>query len=281
MVYRYCRSIALIGIIAVACAGQSPLPVSMSLNGQNPEKLTEEQMRDFLLTAKVVKGKELSKGVTRPYQLTLSDGTLVHNAGFSWIDETKAFMEFGNGRKEMNFRDSYKYNIAAFELAKLVGLGEMMPVTVERKWEGKLGSLSWWLTVKMDEGARRKKKIRPPDPEAWNRQMHKMWVFSQLVYDTDRNMGNVLISEDWHLWMIDFTRAFRLYTTLENPNNLVRCDRQLLQKMRQLDAEELALRTKGFLNSAEIKGVMARRDRILAHFEALVAKKGEAVVLYD
>jgi len=45
-----------------------------------------------------------------------------------------------------------------------------------------------------------------------------MRVFSQLVYDTDRNLGNVLISEDWHLWMIDFTRAFRNNPWLENTN---------------------------------------------------------------
>jgi hypothetical protein len=101
------------------------------------------------------------------------------------------------------------------------------------------------------------------------------------VYDTDRNLGNVLISEDWHLWMIDFSRAFRFYTTLENPKNLVRCDRQLLQKLRQLDAAEVEKKTKNWLRDPEIKGVMARRDKIVALFEDLIAKKGELAVLYD
>lgn len=243
-------------------------------------KLSEEEMRNFLLTAKVVKDKSASKGITGVHRLTLSDGTITHDAAFQAIDETKARMDFGNGRTEMNFRDSYKYDIAAFELAKLLELGDMMPVTVQRAYQGKTGALSWWLPVKMDESQRLNKKITPPDPEAWNKQMHKMRVFTQLVYDTDRNLGNVLISEDWHLWMIDFSRAFRLYRELENAKNLERCDRRLLEKLRQLDRAEVKAKTMPYLTQPEIDGVMARRDVIVKLFEKLVKNKGEAQVLY-
>jgi hypothetical protein len=156
----------------------------------------------------------------------------------------------------------------------------MMPVTIERKYEGKTGSLSWWLPVKMDESERLKKKIEPPNLDAWNRQFHKMAVFSQLVYDTDRNLGNILISEDWHLWMIDFSRAFRMYYNLEKPETLKRCDRQLLENLRSLDGQEVAARTKYYLTGPEVKGIMARRDKIVAQFEKLIREKGEKRVLY-
>jgi hypothetical protein len=272
MVCGHYRRIVCIGMIAITCA--------ISVGAQNLEKLTEEQMRDFLLNGKVVNGRPVGKGLTGTYRLTLSDGTMTHDGGFQSINESKPYMEFATGRRELNFRDSYKYNIAAYELAKLLGLGEMMPVTVERKWNGKQGSLTWWLPAKMDEAKRLEKGIKPPDPEAWNRQIYKMRVFSQLVYDTDRNLGNVLISEDWHMWMIDFSRAFRLFSTLENPKNLVQCDRQLLQKLRQLDAGELENKTKNLLTRPEVKGVMERRDKIVAFFEDLIAKKGESNVLY-
>jgi hypothetical protein len=245
-------------------------------------QLTEEQMKEFLLTAKVVKSRQSKKGVTSPYHLTLSDGTLTHDGSFQAIDETKTSMQFSTGRTEMNFRDSYHYNIAAYELAKLVGLGDMMPVTVERKWGGKVGSLSWWLDdVVMDEAERIKQKQQPPDPEAWNKQMHRMRVFAQLVYDTDRNLTNVLIGRDWKLYMIDFSRAFRLYHDLENQKNLTRCDRHLLEKLRQLDRSQVELKTKGQLRKLEIDAVMARRDKIVAHFEQLTAQRGESEVLYD
>ncbi len=266
---------------SIAFTGMMVLTFTISLNAQNQEKLTEEQMRDFLLNAKVMSSRQTGKGVTSPYRLTLSDGTIVHDAAFKSVDEYKPSMKFESGGTELNFRDSYKYDIAAYELARLLGLGDMMPVTVERSWSGKRGALSWWLPVKMDEEQRLKNKIIPPDSEAWNRQMHKMRVFAQLVHDTDRNLGNALISEDWHLWMIDFSRAFRLYTKLENPKNLVKCDRQLLQRLRQLDAAELQQKTKNWLNREEIKGVMARRDKIVALFENLIAEKGEKEVLYD
>lgn len=271
MVHPRFRSIELVLMMAF----------SLSLGAQNPENLTEEQMRNFLLHAKIESGKPIGKGITSPYRLTLNDGTMVHDGSFQSIDEYRPFKQFNSGKSEMNFRDSYKYNIAAFELANLLGLGDMMPVTVERKWERKTGALSWWLPAKMDEAKRLQKHIQPPDPEDWSRQVDKMMVFGQLVYDTDRNLGNILISENWHLWMIDFTRAFRWDNALENPKVLVRCNRQLLQKLRQLDAAELERKTKNSLKDMEIKGVMARRDKIVAHFESLIAGKGEAAVLYD
>jgi len=114
-----------------------------------------------LQNAKVVKVRGTSKGITDVKRLTLSDNKLTHDASFQSIDEYTAKKEFANGTTEINFRDSYKFNIAAFELAKLLGLGDMMPVTVERKWNGKNGSMSWWLPVKMDEQQRMKNKVSP------------------------------------------------------------------------------------------------------------------------
>jgi hypothetical protein len=273
MPHLHCKWVILIASMA--------LVYSSALNAQTQENLTEEQMIDFLLHAKVVGSKQGGKGVTSPYRLTLKQGTMIHDGSFQSIDEYKVSRKFDNGQTEANFRDSYKYNIAAFELARILGLGDMMPVTVERKWDGKIGSLSWWLPAVMDEEKRLSKHIEPPDLNAWNKQLNKMLVFAQLVYDTDRNAGNRLISENWHLWMIDFSRAFRILTSLENQKNLLMCDRQLLQKLRQLDAAELEQKTKKWLNKQEIKGVMARRDKIVALFDDLIAKKGENAVLYD
>jgi len=245
----------------------------------NP-KLSEEEMRQFLLTAKVIKSKETSKGITRPHKLTLSDGKLTHDAGFQSIDEFKNVMKFDNGTTEINFQDTYHFNIAAYELAKLLGLESMMPVTVERKWEDKTGSLTWWLDTKMDEGERLSKNIHPPDIEAWNRQMYRKRVFAELVCDVDPNATNVLIGENWELYMIDFTRAFRLREDVVHPKDLVRCDRQLLEKLRQLDAAEIERVTKPHLDKAKIKALMKRRDKIVALFEKLIKEKGEGKILY-
>jgi hypothetical protein len=181
---------------------------------------------------------------------------------------------------ELNFVDSYKYNIAAYALAELIGMDDMLPVYVERKWKGDAGSLSWWLPVKMDELERHKQKLTAPDADAWNNQMYKVRVFDQLVADTDVNLTNVLIGEDWKIWRIDFSRAFRLNKELQDPKALVRCDRQLLEKLKALDANALTEKTSHYLTKDEVKAVMTRRDKIVAQFQKMIAEKGENEVLY-
>jgi hypothetical protein len=163
----YWRKLILAAMACLACTG--------ILNAADDTNLTKDQIKQFLLTAKVVGSKHTGKGVTQPWRLTLSDGTITHDASFQPIDEHKTNMQFASGRSEMNFVDSYKYNLAAYSLAELIGLDDMLPVYVERKWKGDSGSLSWWLPVKMDEEQRHKQKLSPPDAEAWDKQMSLMY----------------------------------------------------------------------------------------------------------
>jgi hypothetical protein len=262
-------------VVAAVCV-ISPI----TLTATDEPTLSKEQIKQFLLTAKVVKSRGSKKGITNTSRLTLSDGTLTHDASFQPIDEHTTTKQLADGRTEVHFVDSYKYNIAAYALAELIGFDDMMPVYVERNWEGHPGSLSWWLPVKMDDADRMKQKLEPPDKDAWNNQMYKIRVFDELIYDTDANLTNVLIGEDWKLWRIDFTRAFRIYKELKDPTNLVRCDRQLFEKLKALNADELTEKTKRYLTKDETKAVMARRDKIVAYFQKLIAEKGETEVLY-
>jgi hypothetical protein len=243
--------------------------------------LTREQMKQFLETAEIVGNKGSDKGVTHPWRLTLTNGTLTHDGSFQAIDEHKNQMTHSNGQLEFNFVDSYKYNIAAYRLAELLGVEDMLPVYVERKWKGQIGSLSWWLPVKMDEADRMQKHILAPDTERWNKQMYRVRVFDELVYDTDANLTNVLIGEDWSIWRVDFTRAFRGTKDIHSTKNLVKCDRQLFEKMKALKGDEVAEKTKGYLTKDEVKALMARRDKIVAAFQNMIAQKGEPDVLYD
>jgi len=246
----------------------------------NAPNLTDDQKIQFLLNAKVIANKQSGKGITNPYRLTLTDGTITHDASFQPVDEHKPKMEFSDGRVEYNFVDSYHYNIAAYELARMLGMNDMVPPYVERKWNGMTGSLSWWIPWKWDEVMRHDQRLHPPDPDAWNKQMYKIRVFDQLIYDTDPNLTNVLITEDWKIWRIDFTRAFRQYNGLLDPKDLVMCDRQLLEKLKELKFDEVFARTRPHLNKTDVKSLIARRDKIVATFEKLAATKGEGVVFY-
>ena len=272
---EYLRPLTRPLLVVLACV---ILPIAGGAADNTP--LTKEQVKQFLQTAEVIKSKPSSKGITHPWRLTLSNGTITHDASFQSIDEHKSEMKLASGKVEIDFVDSYKYNIAAYQLAELVGLDDMLPVYVERKWQGKTGSISWWLPVKMDDVERVEKKIEPPDPDKWNNQMYRIRVFDELVYDTDPNLTNVLIGEDWSVWRVDFSRAFRKNKDLRAPKNLVKCDRQLLEKLKALKADELAGETKGYLTKDEVNAVMARRDKIVATFQSLIAEKGEKEILY-
>lgn len=252
----------------------------LALRATNEPTLSKEQIKQFLLTAKVVSKHPVNTGITSTFRLTLTDGTLTHDAHFQPVEQHKPVMKFADGRTELNFVDSYKYNIAAYALAELVGFDDMMPVYVERKVEGTTGSVSWWLPWKMDDAQRVRQKLEPPDKDAWNNQMYKIRVFDNLVYDTDPNLTNVLISDDWKLWRVDFSRAFRTFKEVLDTKDLVRCDRQLFDKLKALNANDLTEKTKGYLNKDEVKGVMARRDKIVERFQKLIAEKGENEVLY-
>ena len=76
------------------------------------------------------------------------------------------------------------------------------------------------------------------------------------------------------------SRAFRTNKDLRGPKNLVKCERQLFEKLKALDANELAGNTKLYLSQDEVKAVMARRDKIVAQFQKMISEKGESEVLY-
>ncbi len=249
-----------------------------------PPVLTRAEMSEFLLKAKVIKSRDTSKGVTSPKRLTLSNGAFTHDAAFQSVDEHNTVANLsapGRGTKvELNFIDHYRYNLAAFELSGLLGLDYMMPVHVKRRWSSKDGSLSWWVDTLMDEGERLKKKVQPPNPTDWNNQMYRMRVFAALVRDTDRNLGNVLITPEWKVVMIDFTRAFRLQTELAHPKDLPKMDRALLPKIEALTKDAIKKAVGDYLTNSEIDAVMKRRDILVAHFRKLIAEQGEDKVLY-
>ncbi|HUE56719.1 MAG TPA: hypothetical protein VMO76_12865, partial [Candidatus Udaeobacter sp.] len=61
--------------VAVVC-----LTCQLVVVAADEPTLTKEQIKQFLLTAKVVNSREAKKGITHTSRLTLSDGTVTHDA---------------------------------------------------------------------------------------------------------------------------------------------------------------------------------------------------------
>src|SRR5687767_13061271 len=253
--------------------------VALAQDAATTAALSCTEMETYLKTAKVISQKTTSVGVTAPSRAMLDNGTLQHEALVQTVDIRKPTFQ-GRRGTELNFRDAWQFNVAGYELAKMLKLN-MVPPYVERRVGGKDGSVSWWVVDAMMEKDRFQKKIQPPQALKWTEQLSAARIFRELIGDTDFNMTNLLITKDWRIWMIDFTRAFRMTKTVADPKQLTRADRTLLASMRGLTLDGVRQTLGRWLTKNEIEGLVARRDLIVQFFDKEVAAKGEGAVLYD
>jgi hypothetical protein len=254
----------------------APAPAA-AVEKKTPPALSDAEIEQFLLHARVIKTKGIKKGVTGSLQATLSDGKLTHDAHIQMIDEQKQQFTGSKGGVEFDFRDSWTFNIAGYRIDRLIGMN-LVPVSVERHHGYNNAAFTWWLDdVMMDEEdrlARKKDKEKakdaePPDTELWNQQMQVVRVFDQLIANVDRNLGNLMITKDWRVWPIDHTRAFRTNKEPKALDNVTRCDRAMFERMKTLDKDNLTKATGKYLTTYQIGAVLARRDAIVKRLEGL------------
>jgi hypothetical protein len=244
------------------------------------QRMSCEEMEKFLHDARIIRMRESPKGVTHPKRATLQSGDLTHDATVQTIDKKYSSLPTSHSTV-LNVRDYWGYNIAGYELAKLLSLN-MVPPYVDRRIEETRGSFGWWIPdVMMDAADRAQRKLEPPDSTRWNEEISVIRVFDQLICNVDDNLTNFLITKDWHLWMIDFSRAFLPRKTLRKPGDLMRCDRKLLSNLRQLDQTMLEEKLRPYLTRSDIEALLARRDQIVKFFDDQIERKGEAEVLFD
>jgi hypothetical protein len=236
----------------------------------------------FLLEGVVIRTRSAPSGVTDSTRATLRLGSFEHDAHIQTIDEKRNQVSFSGGDIDVDFRDSYRNNVAAYRLDRLLGLG-MVPVTVVRSHQSRKAAFTWWVDdVLFTEKERKSKKQRAPDLDSWNREMLVVHAFDELIYNVDRNLGNLLFDAAWRVWMIDHTRAFKIWDELGKPERLgTRCPRALLPALRRLDETTLVERMKDLLSPGQVRALLARRDVIVRYYEGKVQELGEEAVLYD
>jgi len=264
---------------SVSASAARVAPDDASSSSAGLDDATKER---FLREGRIEGVRDAGGGITGSKRATLVLDGLEHDAHVQTIDDSKAMAVLADGPPEMDFRDSYRHYVAAYRLDRLLGLG-MVPVSVVRVFHGRTAAFTWWVDeVLMDERERVKKGVQPPNASRWSREVGAVNVFNELIYNTDPNSGNLLIDRDWRIWMIDQSRAFKIFKTLRHEEKLSRrCPRGLLDAMRRLDEPTLGRTMGDLLGTGQIEGLLARRDRIVAHCEAQIAEYGEAIVLYD
>jgi hypothetical protein len=226
------------------------------------------EYEDFLKNAAVVRMEAIPVGVTKPVRCYFAPGSLV---------ESLAFKSIKPGR-QTGFWESYKSEMASYELDKLLGL-EMIPPTVEKRVKNDLGAAIMWVSPVRSF----KEMGGPPTPpsehfDSWNRQMVKAKMFDNLINNRDPNLGNWLVDPAWNLILIDHTRAFAPGKDMVHKMN--RIDKGLWQRMLALEEASLKTALDPYLDGGQIKDILARRDRMQKEIEKMVAERGEANVFF-
>ena len=238
---------------------------------------TRDEREAFLSKASVVTDAPTDGRLS--WRATLDDGTRRHDAS--------VVTEDGSGPTRRN----YKFNVAAYELDKLLGLNLVLP-SVERRVNGRPASVIWWVdSFAMNELDRRRNGIEPPDPDGWGRQVQAVRVFDEVISNTYRDTApplylntvwdNLLITTDWSIWLTDHTGAFRTRRDLQDPDSLVRCPRIVLGKLRTLNKDLLHQALGRYLSAKQLAALEVRRVLLVRHFDHQIKRKGEANVLYD
>lgn len=242
----------------------------------------DEEILAFLRTAPVVEQGLIGSGVTKPKKLTLErDGIRVH-ASFRYVHEEQRNVRLADGSNEMFFLDSYRNEVPAYELGRMLGM-DAIPPTVLRQVDGQQGSVQIWVEDSVTQKKRAEEGTPVPGPVVvrFNRQTHDMDVFDNLVRNIDRNAGNIVWDKDWNLWLIDCTRCFAQGKDLPKPADLVKVSRPLWAALRALDETALGERLGAYLTPFQIKALLARRDKVVTALEKRIRELGEDEVLFD
>jgi len=245
---------------------------------------SDQEIEDFLQSAKIESVTKIPVGVTHPKKVLLSFEHIRLNAVFKHIEEEKDMVRdpttTGRGKLYLKWRDSYVYDIAAYHVDRLMGFDRMPPV-VPRKIKGREGSIQIWVEGAITENERREQSIKPPEIARFNQQRSTLTVFDNLVANRDSNLGNTLIDGNWRLWFIDCSRCFGSSPDLLYPDAVTHCDRQIWEALRTLDRSTADEALSPYLSRLEIDVLFERRDKLIELLQGRVDEWGEELVFFD
>jgi len=194
---RTSRRVSCAAAVVVICFWYTAAAVRAQSSGAAaPAALTCAEIETFLKSAKIGRTRDIPVGVTTPQRATLEKGDLKHDAAIQTADIHQPSYTTQKGT-ELNFRDTWKFNVAGYELAKMLSLNMVAPY-VERRYSGGPAALSWWVNDAMMERDRVQKKLTPPDIARWNDEMQAARLFRELIGDYDFNQRLARLADRLH-----------------------------------------------------------------------------------
>jgi hypothetical protein len=222
-------------------------------------------METHLREAAVVRIEEIGTGVTRPKR--------------AYVDPPEPFASLVwkmlPPARRHGYWDSYKAEVAAYELDKLLGM-HMVPPAIERTIQGETGAAIMWLpsvrSVKETGG-------RMPVGVIWGKASRRMVTFDNFIGNRDRNAGNILLGVPGELLLIDHSRAFE--TDKRLPRKVERVDADLWTRIEAVTRPDLDRVLGRWVDPPAIDAMLERRQRMAADLDKLIAKNGRAAVVVE
>jgi len=247
-----------------------------------PEEIADRaEWENFLKTAEIIRSEDIGEGVTKPYRLYLKRGD--REGSGCWKNPSGI---------QKGALEGWQYEIAAYEMDKILNL-DMIPPTVEREFNGKKGSLQFWITSEMSDLDRMEEGIDIPKSHvlSWNQRKYLMRAFDCLIANEDRTQQNIRYTKDWRMILIDHSRSFRSkrkYTRnllygkdgIKEKKMIRMLPRKFIQKLESLDFDIIKKAVGPYLEDKEIEAVLKRRDLLLKEIEEMIQVMGEDKFLY-
>ena len=265
--YRLISIGLLVGLVAVRSPGAAiqaqPAQAAVAGAGAKTWAGQTNQIEQGLRTADIARLEDIGTGVTRPRRAYLTPTDLVQS--FTWKPLKPATRK--------GYWESYKSEIAAYELDKLLSLN-MVPPVVEREVNGELGAAVLW--VEPTTSVKQMGGTLPPG-RVPGHEVRRMWMFDNLINNPDRNGGNILVDNARNIILIDHSRAFVARTDLQH--KVERVDEELWSAMQALSVEALHEKLGPLVGDAAVNSLLERLKRMQTDVDKLVANKGRASVI--
>lgn len=230
-----------------------------------PYGMTVEQLEDFLRTADVIASEQIGLGISKPQKLTLQKDKQIIHAIYKNIDTYPYLEKQNNWPRKGNDADRYHHDVAAYEVDKLLNLN-IVPPTILREYQGVEGVFQFWIDNSSNRSDMIANNIAYGGFCSLASQMDLMRIFDALIYNNDRNTGNIIYKQDdWQLWLIDHTRAFAAKKNLPKGLKWTRLalTNNFRKSLKALTKEQLENSLSEYLHKIQIEALIKRRDKIL------------------
>ncbi|MCW8844682.1 MAG: metallophosphoesterase [Gammaproteobacteria bacterium] len=236
--------------------------------GPRPSDLTDDELEVFLATAEILSVEEVGEGVTRPRKVALEKDGIRLQAVFKDVN----FKEKRRGRGSISIGDLWRYEVAAYRVDRLLGLG-LIPVTVERQVDGVTGSLQYWVDGLISWKEKVEQGIIPGNWCPMQPQYELLKVFDGLIYNQDRTQQNLTFLQDnWTMILIDHSRSFepdwKFPPAVQNDRYLV-VRPAVARRLEKITLENVQAAVGDYLKPRQVKALVKRRDRLLKYHLAL------------